>query len=214
MRFLDPSSSHFQVDTVVVPESSFAGLNDDELPTAVTSFVDYALRTGEYTPAELPREALIAHHVNLYHGEVQNGGHAQFVSNFGYHEDTWSLIRTGLNLLEQFEAETIFADLQSFAATQPDRLARCYGQYDDIDPHFFSLDDRFNALPPDCVLAALTAWLKTRPWILPIADAAYRTLVDKLVPPHPLCDERRAVRRPAVIAQIAGLLALIKRTVH
>ncbi len=209
-----PSAPCRSIETIIVPTSSLASLYPDELPAAVSRFVDCALTQAEYIPAELPGQALIAHDLFLYHGEVQNGGHAQFVGNVGHDQDAWSLITVGLSLLRLPEAKSIFADLQAFATAYPERIARCFGEFDEIDPYFFELDDRFSAQSSKQVITALADWLKTRPWISTVSDDAYRASVAQLVPPHPLSEARRERRRPAALAQIAEVFPKAKRTVH
>lgn len=132
MHSLDPTRACFRIDQVIVPASCWP----DELPRFVGNFVDWALGPAEYVPAELPREALIAHYLVRYYAEVDDGGYATFVGNVGSNADVWSLIQEGLSLLQLSDAALIFADLQAFAAKYPERLLRCGGGYDNIDPFF------------------------------------------------------------------------------
>lgn len=159
------------------------------------SFVRQAL-SGEYLPVELPYEAMVAHNVFAYTGEVENGGHAQFIGNCGHDRDMLAMVSEGLARFAPPAAFSIFTDLTRFAENAPDRLARCHGRAEDLDPFFAELNDRYFAEKFPDISGALGDWLRTRSWISVIPDNAYQAMIGRLVPIHPLQDKRRDLRRP------------------
>lgn len=211
MRRPDPTKPIAPIETIIVSESDMASPSPDGLAFAVTRFVDEAL-SHEYLPAELPREALIAHWVFCYEGEVMNGGHAQFVGNRGDEEGIFDFVADGLETLGLDEVASIFSDLRTFSGVHPKRFARCYGNHEQLDPYFDELDSRFYALPAYAITAALGGWLKTRPWISVISQDLYRSKIGRLVPAHPLQDARRELRRPANEAAMSAFIARFARS--
>jgi hypothetical protein len=162
-----------------------------------------------YTRDELPREALLATHVYGYMGEVNNGGHAQFVANTGWDPDMRGDIREALATLGLGEAARIFADLEAFAKNEPARF-RCIGSMgsaalanlfrpgsepETIDPYFHDLDNRFYRTVGDSIVVANSAWLETRPWLRTIPDEEYARIHGWKMPDHPQRDARRAAWR-------------------
>lgn len=199
-----------RIDAVVVPALAVAdGGSPHELPGYVAMFVRHALDDAMYTRDELPREALLATHVYGYMGEVNNGGHAQFVGNTGWDPDMRDDIREALATLGLDEAARIFADLEAFATNEPARF-RCIGgmgsaalanlfrpgsEPETIDPYFHDLDDRFYQTVGDSIVLATSAWLRTRPWLHTIADEEYARIHGWKMPDHPQRDARREAWR-------------------
>ncbi|HYK02157.1 MAG TPA: hypothetical protein VE974_10400 [Thermoanaerobaculia bacterium] len=118
-----------RIEEVFVPESALAeGDHPRHLPMYISYCVSHALQSGLYLRDELPREALIASTLGDYLGEVDNGGHAQFVGNICWCEEHRSDIREGLAILGLDEAARIFSDLETFAKRTPKRFARSHGE--------------------------------------------------------------------------------------
>ena len=202
--------SPYKIDAVIVPASAVdEDADDSDLPMYVASFVSNALGSARYIREELPREALIAAHLNKYVGEVNNGGHSQFVGNTGWDEDIRADVREGLATLGLDEAAGIFADLEAFAEVEPERFAHHDGEAHEQDPFFNELDDRFyRPRLNDAIQEASAAWIRTWPWLRAIPDEEYRRGTWK-TPDHPLKQARmEAMRRKNKPALIAALLQL------
>ena len=184
------------MDGVVVPASAVAG-GERDLPMYVAMHVTSALDSGAmYERSELPREALLAAQVEYYRSEVDNGGHPQFIVNSGWCAEDRANLREGLALLGVEEATRIFADLEAFAAAEPERFDRCCpGTDEGIDPFFSALDARFNGGVSDAISAANAAWIKARPWLRTLPDADYFRTRAWEPPPHPRREARIAARR-------------------
>jgi len=129
------SMSLDRIDEVVVPEEALSEERNVELPMYVSMFVRHALERAMYLREELPREAVIAATLERYQGEVNNGGHAQFVANVGWYAEYRADIREGLAILGLNDAARIFADLEIFAELEPKRLATAGEAADKIDPY-------------------------------------------------------------------------------
>jgi hypothetical protein len=197
MGLLNGRRRSLLIDEVVVPASTVYPESDPHnLPLHVSMFVNHALSfSAEYVCDELPREALLAAHVALYVGEVNNGGHAQFVGNIDWDAEIRAHIREGLATLGLDEAGRIFADLEAFAVAEPRGFERISGGAYEIETFFFALDDRFNGPVADSIVAANTAWIKTRSWLRTIPDADYYRIRGWETPPHPLREARIEARR-------------------
>lgn len=186
------------IDAVVVPASALEDeANPHDLPMHVAMFVNHALSwTAMYAREELPHEALLAAHLSDYVGEVNNGGHAQFVGNTAWDPDMRADIKEGLATLGLDEAARIFADLEAFAAAEPERFAHSSGGADEIDPYFDELDRRFYSPGGQSIPVANTAWIKTRPWLRIMPTEDYAMFPGWVTPPHPLVEARvEALRR-------------------
>lgn len=199
------SRSPYRIESVLVPASS---VDDDgypeELPMYVAMFIDHALRSTMYARHELPHEAIVAAHVQLYVAEVGNGGHAQFVANTGWNTSIRGDVREGLDIFGPEEAVRIFADLEAFAKNEPQRF-RCIGgmgsaalanlykpgsEPETIDPYFHELDHRFSRVA-GAIDDANMAWIRTRPWLRVLPDEEYERIPGWKSPDHPLMERRR-----------------------
>jgi hypothetical protein len=219
--------SQYRVEEVPVPAHAVAdGATPYDLPMYVSMFVSHALRSAMYRHDELPREALLASHVFDYMGEVNNGGHAQFVGNTGWDPDFRADVREGLAVLGLDEAARIFADLEAFAKAEPQRFRHIGGmgsaalanlfrpgsEPETIDPYFHELDDRFYKGVGESIPAVVSAWLRTRPWLRVLPDAEYTRIRGWKIPDHPLRDVRfEAWRRRS---KVDAFLARIREYLH
>lgn len=210
MRPANPNRPTTPIAIVTVPESAMTSPAPHDLPEAVGIFVDRAF-SREYVSAELPHEALIAHWLFIYEGEVRNGGHSQFVANKGEYPGIYDFVAEGLRTLGLSGVEAIFSDLLTFSIMHPKRFSHG-GRWDKIDPVLHALDDRFYALPLYGVPIALSAWLKSRPWLSAVPDHVYHAVIGQLIPDHPLLDARRERRRPAAEAQRNALFRIFARS--
>ena len=217
-----------RIDAVVVPERVLGDGDPDSLPLYVSMFVRHALDNAMYTRDELPREALLATHVYDYVGEVNNGGHAQFVANTGWDPDMRNDIREALATLGLDVAARIFADLEAFAENEPARF-RCIGgmgsaalanlfrpgsEPETIDPYFHELDLRFYETVGDAIVVADSAWLKTRPWLRTIPDEEYHRIHGWKMPDHPQRDARREAWRRRSKFDLNVFLARLREYLH
>ena len=93
----------------------------------ISMFVNHALHTAMYRREELPREALIAATLGDYLGEVDNGGHAQFVGNICWCAEHRADIREGLAILGLDAAARVFASNATCArsARRVQRRSEC-----------------------------------------------------------------------------------------
>ena len=187
-----------RIDEVIVPESAMSEEDHPRhLPTYIAYCVNHAIVSGMYRRDELPREALIASTLGEYLGEVDNGGHAQFVGNICWCAEHRSDVREGLAILGLPEAARIFADLEQFADRHPRRFARNHGTADEQDPYFDELDRRFYGPVEESIDAVLSPWIRTRTWLRTMPDAEYFRTRAWETPNHVLHAERLEERQRA-----------------
>ena len=200
-----------RIEEVFVPESALAeGDHPRHLPMYISYCVGHALDSGLYLREELPREALIASTLGDYLGEVDNGGHAQFVGNICWCEEHRSDIREGLAILGLDEAARIFSDLETFAERTPKRFARNSGEAHEQDPYFDELDRRLYGPVEESVDAALPAWIRTRPWLRTMPDEEYFRIRGWETPNHTLREERLEERRRANEPRVRHTLLFLR----
>jgi hypothetical protein len=199
-----------RIDEVFVPESALSEEDHPRhLPMYLSYCVQHALDTGMYLRDELPREALIGSTLGDYLGEVDNGGHAQFVGNICWCEEHRSDIREGLAILGLDEAARLFAELETFAKRTPKRFKRNHGEAHEQDPFFHELDLRFYGPIEKSIDAALPGWIRTRPWLRTMPDEEYFRTRAWETPNHTLREERLEERRRRNEKPLRrGLLAL------
>lgn len=215
--------SPYRIDEVVVPAEAMEGAHPEILPMYVSMYVLHALDDAMYDRDELPREALLAARLNQYVGEVNNGGHAQFVANLGWSAELRDDLKEGLATLGLDEAARIFNDLEAFSKAEPNRF-RCIGgmgsaalanlfrpgsEPTTIDPYFHELDTRFYDGVGTSIGDANTAWIKTRPWLRVIPTAEYSRIQGWKTPDHPLRDAKGMRRRR--LSQGMSLIARIRQ---
>ena len=173
------------VTEIVVTESSYRATGqyaDYDLAAAVVRFVTDMLAEGQYLRDELPREAFIAHHLDYYVGQVNNGGHAQFAGNSGWRAEVNADIRDGLALIGEQAAAAIFAECERIAAEQPKAFAKAAegcgfaGTWQLME----ALDTAFYAGPGKSIPAANAAWLRRLPIVRVVPDVDYPAEIERL----------------------------------
>jgi len=100
-----------RVGTVVVRRGS---INTGELPLAIGEFVQDAIRVGGYMPLELPPKVMQVHLLGYYVGQVNNGGHGQFMHNCG--KAFQRIVADVLDGLKEIGAERQHQNLTEFVA--------------------------------------------------------------------------------------------------
>ncbi|MHA3980714.1 DMP19 family protein [Halovulum sp. GXIMD14794] len=152
--------------SIPVPDRTVAaGAEVADLPKAAIEFVERMIGEGGYLPEDLLPEALQISAADVYVGEVNNGGHAQFAHNSRLdpaliERAIAGLKGGGLHMLATC-LETLKS--QSDAGPVPDMKA--------LDDAFFSESDEY----PE----AIHAWI--RPLVTPLSDRAYTACMKRLL---------------------------------
>lgn len=164
------------VTFVFVHQSSI----DDPDPWSVTldvgDFVAHMVQSCRYRVEDLPHLGFVSAWTNYYVGEVQNGGHAQFIGNSEADPDVRAYVREGLRILDLREHIAIFAELEAYALAEPESFAEC----DWNDTVLQALDDKFFALPIERFAKRHHDWLVSSDWVRALPDSQYHTVMGEL----------------------------------
>lgn len=157
------------VREVVVGDAHVATGEPQYLATALESFVVMLMQEGHFARADFPREAVLGAAVVMYLGEVQNGGHAQFVSNSEADPILFEDVRDGLAMFGLDAVQSIWARLEAYQKREP----RLFLKADWRDPVLQELDAALNSKLHGAyahVADQIASWPFLR--VLPEADAA------------------------------------------
>ena len=146
----------------------------------VQDFVVSMVQTAHYPLREVPREAVLSAAVDFFICMAENGGIHGFAGNGGLIEPLNHNIRDGLKRLGLSALSEIFAELEAFARTDPERFENC----DWTDPTMRELDQRFGALPHDEYFERHAEWIRGWPNLRVVPSAGYNAVINEL-------DERR-----------------------
>jgi len=195
---------------VIVPRSD-AGSEPDAygdfyLVEAVSRFVGKLVEHGCYTWSEVPARAVQAHCILDYLGQVENGGHSQFVANRGGASDygadrlagapqvvTPLALEDGLDLAAKGMAAAgagdhlaILRDCQRWLADNPERAARQTGFQGGRAAGLQMIDQRFRAFErTDPIAPRLVAWIASWPELRIVEDAEYQEAIRRLIANNP-----------------------------
>ncbi|MEJ2125481.1 MAG: DUF4375 domain-containing protein [Alphaproteobacteria bacterium] len=107
-------TAHAIWGTTVVIRRSW--VQNDGLPVAISEFVGDVIHAGGYLPHELPPKLMQVHHVGFYIGQINNGGHSQFISNCG--EDFYAIsadVQDGLKAMDALAQHQILIEMIALA---------------------------------------------------------------------------------------------------
>ncbi|MCI5077856.1 DUF4375 domain-containing protein [Oricola sp.] len=153
------------------------------LVEAVARFAEHAAERAGRGWDAIPPEALQVNCVFDYVGQVENGGHSQFVANRrGELSECLSNVAAGLRAVGADGNLAIIEDLRAWLAGNPDEAARQTGFAGGRAAALDALDDRFRALwkagPLDATLAA---WIAAWPNLRVVEDADYDAAIRQLL---------------------------------
>lgn len=171
------SANRAPLHEIVVTAENLCSDNPRYATMDVQEFVLQMIQVARYPRRALPRDAMLSASLDYYICMVENGGHAGFVGNSGFDEELRAGIRDGLDRLGLTELAALFAELEAFARTEPDRFKACDWQ----DPTISELDDRFNALPRDDYFARHAEWIRSWPNLMVVPEKGYRAVIEALV---------------------------------
>ena len=182
---------------ILVDEAALESDEKYEVVQSVVDFVNWAGQMAMLNRDEIPREALLAYHVDYYLAQVNNGGHRQFAHNSRMSAATLDDIEAGLNAMGAREFLSIFKDFLALTQSRPDLLAVAMedSAYKTKTPEFDALDNPFFALDGGKPLLDLnTNWLQSLPNFKALSVAELKDAQDEILSRNPLLAERRAHR--------------------
>lgn len=160
-------------------------------------FIEEAIERG-FDADELPAYAICFADLWEYHGEVGNGGHAQYYENEG---ESRPRLKSMADLFETIglpQHGKLLKDFEHFAIENEDRLVDLYVAGDSLTAKemFYDFDDRFALLErtEGKLGTHLETWLLQQLWIVPADGLASMPQLRSPVPDPPSQDERRAAR--------------------
>lgn len=150
----------------IVASDAYERFGAVSLPGDVLGFVYELLHIAKLPKQAIPREAVLSAAVQTYIGEVENGGQSGFIGNTQWNAELRDEIRAGLELIGLDELAKIFADLEAYEKSNPER----FHASDWTDPFLQTLDARMNPLCPGAHRVH-AEWLLSLPNVRIVSDA-------------------------------------------
>ncbi|MGX5848100.1 DMP19 family protein [Mesorhizobium sp. PL10] len=176
---------------------------DKYMLSAVANFVETMLESADYIPAEIPPAALQAHACERYLGQVNNGGHSQFVRNsFDDLPVVVANVRAGLSAMSAERHLAVANGLLAWTIANPDDIARQTGFAGGRAAGLNELDVQFRAaekLQPMDITAA--RWIARWPQLRIVPDSDYTDEIERAKTSNPLQAQRRSWRTVAVLTR-------------
>jgi hypothetical protein len=164
---------------------------DDHAPVDwLGRFSGKLVRTGPYQWRDLPPVARAFEALDIYAGEVANGGHFQWLQNRRYEEDEVAACKAGMAMLPTNPFQPIFARAVHLIEDDPGRRDRfrardingwSEAEFKLVDDGFKALDHKFyrEAGGSDALIKLLRAALLARPEVQLVDD--WQARVDALI---------------------------------
>lgn len=161
--------SNVGIATVVLPESI---LKESAYPahavvSAVNTFKTTLIETGRFRREELPLRAIQAANADYYVGQIENGGHSQFIGNSGDQVET-----NASGALAAFQAAgadkeaQILVELLAWLSSNKGTASSQTGFNDDVPSELKALDERFFKLGGSGSKEANDGYPRLAAWIL------------------------------------------------
>jgi hypothetical protein len=129
----------------IVASDAFERFGPVYLTIDVHGFVHELLQVAKLPKQAIPSEAVLSAAVQTYIGEVENGGQNGFKGNSQWNAELRNEIRAGLDLIGLDDVARIFAELEAYEKSDPDKFHAA----DWTDPVLQNLDDRMRPLCPE-----------------------------------------------------------------
>ena len=189
----DKAKASLTLDTPLEKNDSSASA----LVEAVRNYAEKMLSVGLYRREEITEKAVFLGRALYYEGQVNNGGHSQFIGNSG--SDGPTIFEDAGNAIFQSGAEkhaSIFQKFLSWVHEHPQEAAKQTGFGKEISPYLQQLDSEFYALNRETQLTVcLARWVLEWPEIRPVADDAYRDVITKMAKMNPVREGRLVAKR-------------------
>lgn len=200
-----------RIETFIVSPAEANGQEHQSLCLWVGCYVDYALdeSQGGYEADELPSFAAHFHDLWTYHGECQNGGHAQYQGNVP-DPAAWARASELLGHMGLSEYRQLLDDFIAFSTMNGDMIDELYSAGQELKAirSFYPFDDRFHNLEKESgpLHLRLHAWLLEQPWLAIDPDLEPLTFngLKQRVRPHPAQAERYAANIRRRTAEMHG----------
>jgi hypothetical protein len=168
-----------------------------ELAVAVIDYVNALTVDGCYHRHELPAVALNAVSAENYLGQVNNGGHRQFVLNAG--TNYLSEFRDAQSALKSMSANEhafLLSTMMEWTEQHYEQLVSSSEEFgpppdfvDELDTKFYQLEER----SPMAVLSA--RWIRSWPNLKVVDDAQYESKIQRVILSHPEYQVRLVTKR-------------------
>jgi len=191
------------LSTVIVRRSAVTQAADPNnaygLVEEVINFVNAMSSEGLYNRFEISAKAMAAYHADYYLGQVNNGGHSQFIHNChsGLHL-IMSDVRAGLTGMNATAHLSIFEQVAAWVAENADEASKQTGfeggraqPLDELDTLFYQAEKTAPMIP----LSA--RWIASWPELKGVEDADYPEAIRASAMMNPRRKERMIARSVA-----------------
>ncbi len=179
-----------RLTTVVVRRAVLDGAEHPDkaydLVYAIVDYVNDMMREGVYHPCELQPEAMQVYHADYYRGQVENGGHSQFIYNAGVNFPAMSAdALAGLEAMGLSEQHRILSEMIAWANANPEEAAAqngfstCATVLDELDTRFCAADDQTP------MIQRSAEWITTWPNLRLVEDDRYAAEIQALAQLNP-----------------------------
>lgn len=180
---------------------------------AVHDFVGHAVERAEYRWPDIAARAVQVHCIHDYVGQVENGGHSQYVRNRrGVLVERLSYAAAGLRAVGASGHLGILREFRDWLAENPAEASRQTGFQGGRAPWLDTLDARFRALRRSEPLdAKLAEWVASWPELAIVEDDAYDAALRGLADANPKTALRLATESATLIARAVARSGLAGR---
>ena len=172
-------------------------MKSTELASAVIEYVKALTLDGCYRDSELPAEAIQAVSAESYLGEVNNGGHRQFVFNSGgnYRLNCLNAL-SGLRSMGAQEHAALLGAMVDWVEHNFDELVSSEEQFAPPPDFIRELDTKFYELEERSPMAAMSArWIRAWRGLKVVDDSQYEAEIQRLIASHPEHASRLITKR-------------------
>jgi Domain of unknown function (DUF4375) len=171
------------IKELVLPRESANSDDPYDVVHRNIQFVNYLCETALFLPEEIVPEAMWSYQVDYYLGQVNNGGHGQYVGNSRMLASIIEPTKRGLAAMGAIDYGAIYADLHTILASNRDLAERTAagGGFGEIDPAIKELDRRFFAIDgTDRLIAQNRAFLLGLKNLRLVRSSAWKRELERL----------------------------------
>ena len=180
---------------------------------AVHDFVEHAVERAGYRWQDVSARAVQVHCIHDYLGQVENGGHSQYVRNRrAVLVERLSYAAAGLRAVEASGHLAMLREFRDWLAENPAEVSRQTGFQGGRAPWLDTLDARFRSLGKSAPLdPRLAEWIASWPELAIVEDDAYDAALRGLADANPKTALRLATESATLIARAVATSGLPSR---
>ncbi|MGB1236294.1 MAG: DMP19 family protein [Planktomarina sp.] len=181
-----PRTGDVTLNDILVPQSALADDAPEYALTAAIQDFQYMMEQHHVDLDQLSAEVKLSCNIDYYIGQVNNGGHSQYIANSGVDFALFENVEKALSLMGATRILKLHQQMHEWcrenpkAAAEQDGFSQREDTLDTLDDALYALSDTKHDY-----YKKSTAWLKSLPNLYPTSDTGWKRIASLLARNQP-----------------------------